>query len=771
MNFITGIISEELTYALGNTLLHSLWQGAAIALILAIIRLGLRRFSSNSNYLISVAALLVIFCMSVFTFIGSFQSKTRLKSELYQMSTEQAFISQPSELTQERVLDNKANHFKASINSITNYFYLYIPLIVTTWLVGLLVQSFRFAGGFFYNQRLKTNKTTKVVPVWERRFQALCNKTGVQQPVRLIESALVKVPIVIGHLKPVILLPIGLLTQLPLNQVEAILIHELAHIKRKDYLLNLFQSIIDVLFFYHPAVRWLSSVVSEERENCCDDIAVTVSGDRMNFAKALANIQTYQFESQKFAVAVIGKQEKLLQRITRLFSRPQSNSGLTEKLTSTVIIALCFVTVAAHSQSFFNTQELQPKSGVIPLVPDIHTLLSYPISSGDSSKMKTKKVIESVKGDELFARTNAKKNSRSEGPGDRIIVAQGNKQEKKDNVQIKNQTKNQATLVFPAQKNRYVNLHCAKKNVTGLYLDNIRIYDWELGNYWLLINEFVKPHFAYMKSQKKFNKYYPIIKDEYTKIKERFEKSLVHKKMLSKELRESTEKYGEMDKEFKALGEYEIRHSEEKRDMLLDENEKTVLIERLKDKREELKKHQEYVEDLSRRIESAEIDKDLENDIMQEERKILLKQKVEKIEKQLQEQHHEMEQLSGKELQSKKNEIQKMEKQIRDEIVIKKRRRLEIEEDLRRDRQDLEKRTRGVKRKISEANEKYLVNELLKDGLIDNEDDYSFEQTNKYLKINKKKQPKEIYEKYKQIVKSRYGVKFQGKLKFIISTR
>jgi beta-lactamase regulating signal transducer with metallopeptidase domain len=771
MNFITVIISEELTYALGNTLLHSLWQGAAVVLILTTIRLGLRRFSSNSNYLISVTALVLIFCMSVFTFISSFQSKTTLKSELYQLSPEETFLSQPSQVTQEKKLDNKANHFQAGINSITNYFYLYLPLIVTIWLSGLLVQSFRFAGGFLYNQRLKINKTNKVAPAWESRFQALCQKTGISQTVRLLESAIIKIPIVIGHLKPIILLPIGMISQLPQNQVEAILIHELAHIKRKDYLLNLFQSIIDILFFYHPAVKWISAIVSEERENCCDDIAINISGDKLNFAKALVNIQSSQFNSHNYVIAAVGKRRQLFQRISRLFSHPHTNSGLTEKLISTVIIVLCFITVAAHSQSYFYKQDLKTNIAVMPLLPEIQMLQGSPNSIIDSAQTETILANQPTEIKENKTRFAKKLNIiKNKKPLEKINT----NQDKEEIIQIKNQTKYQATLLFPAQKNRFVRVQLAEKTVKELYLDKVRIYDWELDNYWLLMDKFIKPHFDYMKSQKKFKKYYSIIENEYAKTKERFEKSLVHKKMLSKEFYMSEDKFRERYEDLKTSKKFERRHLEDEREKLVDELEHRGQIKRKTNKKEMYKEHREHEEEIRKHLEiekTEDIKKDIDNDRKHEERRIILEEKLNKIEKQLQEQHHEINEKSEKELQRMKHGIHEMEKQIHEENSISKRRRLEIEEDIRQDRENLEKRIRGVKKKISDVNEKFIVNELLKDGLIQDEDGYSFEMTNKYLKVNKKKQPKKIYEKYKEIVKSRYGVKFHGKLKFIISTR
>ncbi len=857
MNFLTHILSEELTFALGSTLLHSIWQGAAVALFLVIIQLGIQRSSSNSKYLIGIAAMFLIFVLSVVTFFHSYQSKTELKAELPQIIVAESNISQATELTDEFTFSEN-NDVESGINSLANFFYRNLTLIVSFWLIGLIIQSFRFAGGFIYNQRLKVKDTKNVSIIWEKQFQTLCQKIVVSQPVRLMESALIKIPIVIGHLKPVILVPIGLLTQLPQNQVEAILMHELAHIKRKDYLLNLFQSIIDVLFFYHPAVRWISSFVSEHRENCCDDVVVKIFGDKLSFAKALANIQSSQFEAHNYAVAAIGKNKKLFQRISRLFSRPQTNSGLTEKLTSILVIALCFVTVAAYSQSFFNTQEFRTNSGIIPILPDIQTFQSSSNSTYNPSRAEAKAIRDSVKQEETEEREIKNTETRIVKIKDRFVVSENNlKQDKEKNAQIKNETKNKATLIFPANKNKNVLVQIEKKNLKELYLDKIRIYDWELDNYWLLMNEFVKPHFEYMKGQNTFKKYLPVLNDEYEKIKDRFEKSLAHKKMLSKEFHVSMEKSRQMQEELKRFDEFERQsHLEGVRDRLIDERmsndlrkidefekqrqfeeervrlvdeyehrdldkEREKKIKRLHEFRDQ-EEHEELISKLHEIKEIEELEKLKEElilneielsktveDTLVESKKEILKSKkngiakrIDELEKKLQfkkqsfqldnekaklekqiqklktiveEQKHGERTVPKKELQKMKQEIQEMEKnlqQVHEENNIRKRKRLDIYEAEKR--RAVRKADRGVREKrrmISEANEKFLVNELLNDGLIDNEENYSFELTNKHLKINKKKQPKKVFEKYKKIVTLKFGVKFKGKTKFVISTR
>ena len=531
---------------------------------------------------------------------------------------------------------------------------------------------------------------------------------------------------------------------------------------------------------------------------------------------------------------------------------PQSNTGLTEKLISILVIALCFVTVVAHSQSFLTTQELRTNSGVIPILPDIQALHSSSNSSYGSTKANANATRDSVKQDKGEEKKIKDTEITVVKTKDRFLISEDKqKQEKENLVQIKNETKNKATLVFPVQKNKNIRVQIVKKELKELCLEKTRIYDWELDNYWLLMNEFVKPQFDFMKKNKKFKKYFPVLKEEYEKIKDRFEKSLAHKKMLSKELRTSMEKSRQMQEELRRFDEFERqRHLEGVRDRLIDkrmsddlrkldefekqrqfEEERVRLVDEFKQRdldeklEKKIKRLQEFreQEELTRKhreieeikklkqelilneIELSELAEDTlaeaKEEIIQSKKKGIAKKIVEleqklqlkkqsiqldhekaKLEKQIQQlktivedQKHEARAVPKKELRKMKQEIQEMEKhlqQVHEENIFRKRKRLDVyEEEKRRAVREAGRQVREKKRLISEANEKYLVNELLKDGLIDNKDDYSFELTNKYLKVNKKKQSKKIYEKYKKIVQSRFGVKFEGKTKFVISTR
>ena len=170
--------------------------------------------------------------------------------------------------------------------------------------------------------------------------------------MRLLESTRVDVPTVIGWLTPVVLLPASALAGLTPQQIEAILAHELAHIRRHDYLVNLLQTLVETLLFYHPAVWWLSRRIRVERENCCDDLAVSLCGDPVAYAAALADLEELRSSNRTLALAATGG--SLLQRVRRLLGAP-SHAG---RAPGWLAAGLAVMVLSVLSASAMNTDAL-----------------------------------------------------------------------------------------------------------------------------------------------------------------------------------------------------------------------------------------------------------------------------------------------------------------------------------------------------------------------------------------------------------------------------
>ncbi len=178
-------------------------------------------------------------------------------------------------------------------------------------------------------------------------MQQLAASINVKAKVTLLRSALAKVPMVIGHFKPVILIPAGVFTALPQDEIEAILLHELAHIRRKDYLVNMLQHFCEILFFFNPAVLWLSSLIKDERENCCDDIALNQVKNKKQFIHALISFQEYNMAANNCAVGFPGREGHLLNRVKRIITNNNKTLTNMEKtILATALVLVSFVTLA-----------------------------------------------------------------------------------------------------------------------------------------------------------------------------------------------------------------------------------------------------------------------------------------------------------------------------------------------------------------------------------------------------------------------------------------
>jgi GWxTD domain-containing protein len=180
---------------------------------------------------------------------------------------------------------------------------------------------------------------------WRLRLEALARQARVSRPVVLLESCLAEVPAAIGWLRPAILTPLGMLAGLPAEQVEAILLHELAHIRRADYAVNLLQTAIEGVLFYHPALWWVSGVVRAEREHCCDDWAAQRLGIAHQYAAALATFESSRWRAPRGAMAAGGSD--LARRIRRLLAKPEARDLAVPVAPSLLLVALAGVALAA----------------------------------------------------------------------------------------------------------------------------------------------------------------------------------------------------------------------------------------------------------------------------------------------------------------------------------------------------------------------------------------------------------------------------------------
>ena len=348
---VYNFLTSPITNALGWTLLHAIWQGFALVLPAAVLLYFLRHQSGIIRYRVGVSILLAQVLVSAGTFFWYYQpiSATQLLSPAttahYASQVRWQTVAQsiPWQQQTQQFLENHLSQF------------------VLIYLIGVALFGLRLAGGWVYLQQLSKTALPPASQHWLKLANQIRATLSIRAVVQVRESARVAMPMVVGVLKPVLLLPIGLATYLSTREIEAVLAHELAHIKRHDYAVNLLQSVVEVLYFFHPALWWLSARVREEREHCCDDLAVQVcGGDGRVLAQALAHVEelllAQSAQTPVLAMAFASKRQHLLHRVRRVLGVPTrpfvSNSSLA---------GLTLATILFMSVSVYAVQQQQPK--------------------------------------------------------------------------------------------------------------------------------------------------------------------------------------------------------------------------------------------------------------------------------------------------------------------------------------------------------------------------------------------------------------------------
>lgn len=271
---------------LGWTLLHFLWQGGLIAALYAAARRCARASVPNTRYLLACGALVAMLAAPLVTWSllgppdaapAAIPSAVRISSAATPMGSGMAL-------------------WPATVRAAVTGAWPapFLPWVVAIWLAGSLAFWVRLMGGWVVAARMRSMLVRSAPPVWQRNLGRLGARIGLSRPVRLLVSALVQAPVVVGWLRPVVLVPVGALAGLPAEQMEALLLHELAHIRRHDYLVNILQGVAEALLFYHPAIWWVSGHLRDERELCCDDVAASATGDVLLYARALAGLESHR---------------------------------------------------------------------------------------------------------------------------------------------------------------------------------------------------------------------------------------------------------------------------------------------------------------------------------------------------------------------------------------------------------------------------------------------------------------------------------------------
>jgi GWxTD domain-containing protein len=347
MTHLETWLQTPLAAAIGWALVHSLWEGAIIAAAL-VVTLAMTR-SARARYTaacLAMCAILVCFGATLFHLAPLRQAPGAARNSIALSWNNRVDLADVPQTPMRRIAD-------------------FLPWLVPFWMVGVILFYARHLASWAVTRRLRRTGVCSAPDFWQERLTLLARRLRLSRPIGLLESCLAGVPVVMGHMRPVILMPVGLLTGLPAGQIESILLHELAHIRRCDYLVNMLQTSVESLLFYHPVVWWISGVIRTEREHCCDDLAVALSGDAHEYAVALATLEQCRWDASETALAATGG--NLVKRIRRLLIPTEGpSSALTPFVSAGILMITAAVGLTAWQPNAPATPSPAPAQKVSP---------------------------------------------------------------------------------------------------------------------------------------------------------------------------------------------------------------------------------------------------------------------------------------------------------------------------------------------------------------------------------------------------------------------
>lgn len=337
--FAEKLLVLEGLKVIGLTLLHSLWQGLLVATMAALIMAFTKKASAHLRYLLLTTLFVLFLGMVGYTFMR------------YMYADDVNVFSRIAVQTADTTAVSRGHVLSQILNKFNIYFDLSIPFLVIAWFAIFIVRCIKLLTGLQRMKQMREKNTVAAPGNWDVIIQQLSSRLGINKYIQLLQSEVITTPVTIGFLKPVILVPCSFFTQLPADQAEAVLLHELAHIRRADYLVNLMQSFTETIFFFNPCLLWLSSLMRDERENCCDDIAIMESGCRNTFVHAIVFFQEQHLFYVPTAPGFAGKKKKLFNRVKRIVSQTNNSLNVMEHMLLIAVLLTTGIIMAAFTKS------------------------------------------------------------------------------------------------------------------------------------------------------------------------------------------------------------------------------------------------------------------------------------------------------------------------------------------------------------------------------------------------------------------------------------
>ena len=351
------MIDSQLIHTIGLVLIHFTWQGLVIGMLFAAGRLAMQGASAVARYNWAVFCLLLLALTPPLTF---------------------AWLSTASGSEAVTGLATMSESFQAgaasSVSSSSGWtLSAFLPVIVGLWLCGVLLMSARLGTGWWHVNQLRRHADFRMPPAIRSQLERLASELNLTRQVGLAFSNRIAGPMLIGVFRPLILLPVGLVNRLSPRELEMVLAHELAHLRRADHLVNLFQNIVETLLFYHPVVRWVSNVIRAERELASDDQAAHLTGDRICYAETLLKLEKERGDRLQLAIGMADHQ--LVTRVRHLLApKPrQTGSIISGMALLTVVLISLLAGLVSTGLKVLSEQEPAEMTQPAPIVEAVST--------------------------------------------------------------------------------------------------------------------------------------------------------------------------------------------------------------------------------------------------------------------------------------------------------------------------------------------------------------------------------------------------------------
>ncbi len=390
----------QIPQAIAWTLIHFCWQAAAIAAAYRLLAVAIARRSSQARYLVALSALFLMLGSAVITFAWELRSDSAATS--IAATTVNLRASVPVGFPRSTAPG------LAAIRQVPERLTLaaLLPWIDGLWLIGVFALSVRSLGGWWYLRRLRLASTIEAPVAVHSAFQRIAAKFGLSHAITLRLSTAIESPMTMGTLRAIVLLPLSAITLLGADELEVVLAHELAHVRRADFFWNIVQTIAETLFFFHPAVWWISARIRHERELCCDDLALQICPNPIVYAHALVHLEEHRSRHLRLAMALDGHQSHatLLTRIARILGEPMTRIP-SRRLRPFSLAAACagLLVILLPVPHVLASLNPKPQSDPAPTIAAVPAIVAPVTASAIAPVIATEVAIQVAKPSPLLA--------------------------------------------------------------------------------------------------------------------------------------------------------------------------------------------------------------------------------------------------------------------------------------------------------------------------------------------------------------------------------